>query len=448
MSEPKDPIQAPSPPRSTRSPLPGVISVNRRPLYAVGVAVLFVLFVLFAYLNPKPASPPEAPKGASPSPSDPNSMLGRFLAEEESRARRQPAPPPLSPPPSLPSVPPPAPVPPQMAGPLAPPGGPAGGTAGGAEGLPPPGTYDPRWPSVLARGGAGAEAPHAAAPSPDRPVVRFRAGEKAAAAAPVDPLTDALVRLLPKTPEEGSAGAARPAEAVRLAPESRESSTSRAEAFLAAKGPSPPPVRLSPGEATHSPYRLLQGSLIPATLETSVNSDLPGLATALVRQDVFDSPTGSYLLVPRGARLVGQYSSDVQHGDSRLLLAWTRLLLPDGTSYDLSRLPAADLAGASGVPAKVDSHLPRLFATAFFLSIISAGAQLSQAPSGSDLRGNPTASEIAAGALGQELGQVSSGLLRRGLDVRPSLRLAAGTPFNVQVASDLDFPRPYAALRP
>jgi type IV secretion system protein VirB10 len=182
-------------------------------------------------------------------------------------------------------------------------------------------------------------------------------------------------------------------------------------------------------------------------LETSLNSDLPGLATALVRRDVFDSPTGSYLLVPRGARLVGQYSSDVQHGDSRLLLAWTRLLLPDGTSYDLSRLPAADLEGASGVPAKVDSHLPRLFTTAFLLSVISAGAQLSQAPSSSDLRGNPTASEIAAGALGQELGQVSSGLLRRGLDVRPSLRLAAGTPFNVQVASDLDFPRPYPARR-
>jgi len=285
-------------------------------------------------------------------------------------------------------------------------------------------------------------------------VIRFRAGEKpggaAGAGAPVDPLTDALVRLLPKAPEEGGStgGAVPPTQPVRLSPD-RESPASRAEAFLAGKGPGSSPVRLSLGEAVHpsSPYRLLQGSLIPATLETSLNSDLPGLATALVRRDVFDSPTGSYLLVPRGARLVGQYSSDVQHGDSRLLLAWTRLLLPDGTSYDLSRLSAADLEGASGVPAKVDSHLPRLFTTAFLLSVISAGAQLSQAPSGSDLRGNPTASEIAAGALGQELGQVSSGLLRRGLDVRPSLRLAAGTPFNVQVASDLDFPQPYTARR-
>src|SRR5436305_5601775 len=153
MSEPKDPLQAPSPPRSSgssgssgspRSSLPGVISVNRRPLYAVGVAVLFVLFVLFAYLNPKPASIPEAPKGVSPSPSDPNSMLGRFLAEQESRARRQPAPlPPSTPPlpPSLPSAPPPASVTSQMAGPPPTPGGPAGGP----EGLPTPGTYDSRW---------------------------------------------------------------------------------------------------------------------------------------------------------------------------------------------------------------------------------------------------------------------------------------------------------------
>ncbi|HEX4960904.1 MAG TPA: TrbI/VirB10 family protein [Thermoanaerobaculia bacterium] len=432
MSEPQDPTLAPRPP---------VVSVNRRPLYAVGVAVLFVLFVLFAYLNPKPSPPPEAPKGASPAPADPNSLLGRFLAEQESRARRQPPAPPA---PSWPSAPPADALPQAAAKPPLP-----RGPIASPEELPPPGVYDPRWPAVLARGTAGAEFPREkmAPASPDRPVIRFRAGEKAAAPSG-DPLTDALVRLLPKAPEEvGSGATARTAEPVRLAPESRESPPARAEAFLAARAASVP-SRLAPAETLRSPFRLLQGSLIPATLETALNSDLPGMATALVRRDVYDSPTGSFLLVPRGARLVGQYSSDVQHGDSRLLLAWTRLLLPDGTAYDLSRLSAADLEGAAGVPAKVDSHLPRLFTTAFLLSVISAGAQLSQAPAGSDLRGNPTASEIAAGALGQELGQVSSGLLRRGLDVRPSLRLAAGTPFNVQVASDLEFPRPYLSGRP
>ena len=145
---------------------------------------------------------------------------------------------------------------------------------------------------------------------------------------------------------------------------------------------------------------------------------------------------------------MGQYSSDVQHGDSRLLLAWTRLLLPDGTSYELSRMPASDLAGSSGLPARVDNHWARLYGSALLLSVVSAGVQLSQAPSNSDLRRTPAASEIASGALGQELGQVSSGLLRREIDLRPSLSLEAGTPFNVQVAADLEFPAPFSRMRP
>ncbi len=206
---------------------------------------------------------------------------------------------------------------------------------------------------------------------------------------------------------------------------------------------------MSPAPSGGSPFRLLEGSLIPATLETTVHSDFPGLATALVRRDTFDSATGQYLLIPRGARLVGQYSSDTQHGDSRLLLAWTRLLLPDGTSDELARMPAADLEGAAGLPAGVNNHWGRLFGSALLLSIVSAGVQLSQAPGDSDLRrSSPTASEVASGALGQELGQISTGLLRRELDLRPSLSLSAGAPFNVQVARDLEFTAPYSPARP
>jgi type IV secretion system protein VirB10 len=262
------------------------------------------------------------------------------------------------------------------------------------------------------------------------------------------------MRLMPKA-EEPPASAARPPEAISLTPgtaTARSDRSNPSEAFLGSRpggSGAQGPLKMSPALPGGSPFRLLEGSLIPATLETTIHSDLPGLATALVRRDTYDSVTGRYLLIPRGARLVGQYSSETQHGGSRLLLAWTRLLLPDGSSYDLARMPAADLAGASGLPARVNNHWGRLFGSALLLSVVSAGVQLSQAPNDSDLRrSSPTASEVASGALGQELGQVSTGLLRRELDLRPSLSLAAGTPFNVQVATDLEFPAPYARVRP
>ncbi len=250
-------------------------------------------------------------------------------------------------------------------------------------------------------------------------------------------------------PEEAPASAAHPTEALSLPVATATSRSARSDAFLASRPAAAALLRMSPAPSGSSPFSLLAGSLIPATLETAIHSDLPGLVTALVRRDTYDSATGQYLLIPQGARLVGEYSSETQHGDSRLLLAWTRLLLPDGTSYDLARMPASDLAGASGLPAQVNNHWGRLFGSALLLSVISAGVQLSQAPSDSDLRrSSPTASEVASGALGQELGQVSAGLLRRELDLKPSLSLPAGTLFNVQVATDLELPAPYARMRP
>lgn len=201
----------------------------------------------------------------------------------------------------------------------------------------------------------------------------------------------------------------------------------------------PATLRLAPSPLAGGRV-LFQGSLIPATLEADIVSDLPGTARAIVRQHVYDSLTGTIVLIPQGSRLLGEYSSAVAYGDSRLLLAWKRLILPDGTSYLLQNAPATDPAGAAGLPGEVNNHWGRLVGSALLLSAISAGTQLSQTPSRSDSRLSPTASEIAAAALGQELGSASTSLLRRELQVKPTIRVQAGSLFHVEATADLLFP--------
>lgn len=108
-------------------------------------------------------------------------------------------------------------------------------------------------------------------------------------------------------------------------------------------------------EAPTSPYVLQAGSVIPAALITGIRSDLPGEVTAQVTDDVFDSPTGKIRLIPQGARLVGQYDAQVSFGQSRVLLVWTRLIMPSGRSIVSERQPAADSAGYAGLEDGVDN---------------------------------------------------------------------------------------------
>jgi len=119
-----------------------------------------------------------------------------------------------------------------------------------------------------------------------------------------------------------------------------------------------------------SPYELHAGSVIPATLLTGINAELPGTIVAQVRQDVFDSVTGHYLLVPRGTKLIGSYDSRIVQGQHRVMVAWTRLLYPDGSRLDLSGMEGTDPAGYAGFGANVDEHLNKVFNSALLLSII------------------------------------------------------------------------------
>ena len=193
-----------------------------------------------------------------------------------------------------------------------------------------------------------------------------------------------------------------------------------------------------------SPYEIREGTLIPAILVAGINSDLPGQTQALVRQNVYDSTTGRHLLIPQGSRLIGSYDNRVAWGQKRVLMAWTRLIFPDGRSLDLQGMPGADLAAVAGVRDKVNNHFVRTFGSAILLSAVTAGVQLSQPQESAD-GGAPSASQIAAAALGQEIGYTTSAITRRNINIQPTLEIRPGYLFNVEVTVDLVLP---GRLRP
>lgn len=196
-------------------------------------------------------------------------------------------------------------------------------------------------------------------------------------------------------------------------------------------------------EQASSPYVLQAGTVIPAILLTSITSDLPGDCMGQVSRDVYDSRTQRILLIPKGSKLICRYDDQVVAGQNRLLIAWTRLLLPDGRSMTLPGLALKDPQGQTGAKGNVDNHTGRVFGRALLLSAIGAGAQLSQ-PRQASILAPPTAGQIAAGAVGQEMSQVALEVLRRGMDQPPTITVPQGQTFNVFLNGDLVFDGPYA----
>lgn len=177
----------------------------------------------------------------------------------------------------------------------------------------------------------------------------------------------------------------------------------------------------NPGET------VLQGAVIPAVLETAINSDLPGFTRAIVSRDVrsFD---GKNVLAPRGSRLIGQYRSGVALGQSRAFVIWTRLVRPDGVYIDLDS-PASDALGRGGLEGEVDSHFMQRFGGAILLSLISVGANLAA-------NDNDTQVIINSSRTGTDAASVA---LNKNLDIAPTIKVAQGAAIRIFVARDLDF---------
>ncbi|MDF7677055.1 TrbI/VirB10 family protein [Neisseriaceae bacterium ESL0693] len=199
-------------------------------------------------------------------------------------------------------------------------------------------------------------------------------------------------------------------------------------------------------EAPRSPYELRAGFVVPATLISGINSELPGQIMAQVSQNVFDTPTGKYLLIPQGSRLIGMYSSDVIYGQSRILIAWQRIVFPDGKALDIGSMPGGDSAGYAGLNDKVNNHYFRVFSSAFLMSGVTAGIALSQDKNNNSSNNRPTASSALSEALGQQLGQVTAQMIAKNLNIAPTLEIRPGYRFNVIVTKDMTFSKPYRSF--
>ena len=199
-------------------------------------------------------------------------------------------------------------------------------------------------------------------------------------------------------------------------------------------------------ESPSTPYILRTGWVIPALLLTAMESELPGTITAQVSQDVYDSGTGNYLLIPQGSRLVGEYANAIQYGQARIFVAWQRIIYPDNSALDIGAMPGADEQGEAGFSDQVNNHFVRLFGSALLMSAITAGVTYSQAQGqNNDSNGNqvPHAGDILSQALGQQLGSATSALLEKNLSIAPTLKIRPGYRFNILVVKDLTFARPY-----
>ncbi|MCS1679820.1 conjugal transfer protein TrbI, partial [Escherichia coli] len=200
--------------------------------------------------------------------------------------------------------------------------------------------------------------------------------------------------------------------------------------------------------APHSQYELRAGWVIPGVMISGINSDLPGQIIGQVAQDVYDSATGKYLLIPHGTRVIGTYSSDITYGQEGVMIAWQRLVFPDGKALDLGSMPGADMAGYSGFRDQVNNHYFRIFGNALLLSGITATIAYSQDRNQNNNNSNqaPNMSSEMSAALGQVFGQAIAQVVQKNLNISPTLEIRPGYRFNIMVTKDLAFTKPYQSF--
>ena len=183
-----------------------------------------------------------------------------------------------------------------------------------------------------------------------------------------------------------------------------------------------------------SPFVVQAGTIIPAALITGIRSDLPGQITAQVTENVYDSPTGRFLLVPQGTRLIGIYDSQVAFGQSRVLLVWTRLMMPSGRSIVLERQAGADAGGYAGLEDDVDNHWGALFKAALLSTLLGVGSELgSTTGTGSN---SDVISALRRGS-SDSLNQTGQKVVQQNLNIQPTLTIRPGFPVMVIVNRDL-----------
>lgn len=197
--------------------------------------------------------------------------------------------------------------------------------------------------------------------------------------------------------------------------------------------------------AQQSPYELKRGSVIPATLITGINSDLPGRITAQVSQHVYDSATGHRLLIPQGTRLLGRYDSKVSFGQSRVLVIWTDLIFPNGSTLQIGGMAGVDAQGYGGFTDQVNNHYLRTFGSAILVALIGAGTEMAIPRDRNSFGFENSAESAARRSFVETFGRMAERTVSRNMDVQPTLEIRPGYRFNVLVDQDMIFPGSYNA---
>jgi len=189
-----------------------------------------------------------------------------------------------------------------------------------------------------------------------------------------------------------------------------------------------------------SPYQVMAGTIISASLVTGINSDLPGRIIAQVTENIYDTVTGRYLLIPQGARMIGAYDSLVAFGQERALVVWQRIIMPDGSSVVIDNLPATDTAGYAGLEDQVNFHTWRLLKGIALSTLLGVSTELTFSGQESDLV------KAIRESTQNSVNQVGQRLTERNFNIQPTITIRPGWPLRIIVHSDIVL-RPYQDQR-
>lgn len=197
-------------------------------------------------------------------------------------------------------------------------------------------------------------------------------------------------------------------------------------------------------ESPITPYSIMEGTLIEATLQTAISSALPGNITGVINRDIFDSVNQNHLLIPRGSRLVGSYESSIAFDQRKLMMSWDRIIFPDGRSMRLPGVPTHDLQGMSGLGGSVNTHFWSIFGQSAMLSLIGAGASVAIAPGGGgSVFAGLSPRQTIAMQVAQDFQRVANMVMQRNMNRQPTIEIEAGTPFTIFVLDDIFFEEPF-----
>ncbi|ELB2105261.1 TrbI/VirB10 family protein [Vibrio parahaemolyticus] len=196
-------------------------------------------------------------------------------------------------------------------------------------------------------------------------------------------------------------------------------------------------------ELPASEYELTVGTLIPATLISAMNSDIPGNVIAQVSQNVYDSATGAAILIPQGTQLYGTYDARVAYGQRRLPVTWSRVNFPDGTKLNIGNMASMDVTGMNGLTGDINNHYWRLFGQATLLGGISGISQAAVSDGDDDSR---STGESVADGVTQQYAETGNMLIRKNMNIQPTIEIDNAEQFYIMVSQDVILP-PYSSIR-